>query len=68
MKSTKRILFDSHAILKRLQKEAGYDKVKSLILACGDKSITGYMSQINLGEVYYKAIRKVGLDEAKGFL
>lgn len=68
MKSTKQILFDSHAILKWLQKEAGYDKVKSLILACGDKSITGYMSQINLGEVYYKAIRAVGLDEAKGFL
>ena len=30
--------------------------------------MTGYMSQINLGEVYYKTIRVVGPDEARGFL
>lgn len=68
MKSTKRILFDSHAILRWVQKEAGYKKVKSMIVACREKSMTGYMSQINLGEVYYKTIRVVGLDEARGFL
>ena len=68
MKSTKRILFDSHAILKWMQKEAGYKKVKSMIIACREKSMKGYMSQINLGEVYYKTIRAVGLGEAKNFL
>ena len=68
MKSTKRILFDSYAILKWVQKEAGYDKVKSMLTACREKSITGYMSQINLGEVYYKTISAVGLDEARAFL
>jgi ribonuclease VapC len=51
-----------------MQKETGYKKVKSMIIACRDKSMKGYMSQINLGEVYYKTIRAVGLDEAKNFL
>ena len=68
MKSKRQILFDAHAILKWTQKEAGYQKVRSVMIACRDKSVTGYMNQINLGEVYYKTIRAVGIDEAKSFL
>ena len=68
MKPTKRILFDAHAILKWTQKEAGYQKVRSLMLACRDESVTGYMNQINLGEVYYKTIRAVGKHPAQDFL
>lgn len=68
MKSTKRILFDAHAILKWTQKEAGYQRVRSRMIECRDMSVTGYMNQINLGEVYYKAIRTVGIDNAKIFL
>ncbi len=64
----KRILFDAHAILKWTQKERGYQKVKSLLIACRNQSARGYMNQINLGEVYYKTIRAVGLEEAKKFL
>jgi len=67
-KSMKKILFDAHAILKWTREEPGYQKVKSLIISCRDKSIIGYMSQINLGEVYYKTIRAVGIDKAKIFL
>jgi ribonuclease VapC len=66
--STSRILFDSHAILKWTQMEPGFKKVKSFIEACRDKSMTGYMNQINLGEVYYKTIRAVGIDRARDFL
>jgi ribonuclease VapC len=61
----KKILFDAHAILKWTQKEKGYQKVKSLLLACRDQSAMGYMNQINLGEVYYKTIRAVGIERAK---
>ena len=68
IKSTKRILFDSHAILKWTQMEPGYKKVKSFIEACRDKSLSGYMNQINLGEVYYQTIRAVGVDKARDFL
>jgi ribonuclease VapC len=64
----KRILFDAHAILKWTQKERGYQKVKSLLVACREQSALGYMNQINVGEVYYKTIRAVGLEEAKNFL
>lgn len=64
----KRILFDAHAILKWTQKEAGYEKVKSLMLGCRDGSTTGYMNLLNLGEVYYKSIRTAGAQKAKAFL
>ena len=64
----KRILFDAHAILKWTQKERGYQKVRSLLVACREQSALGYMNQINLGEVYYKTIRAAGLEEAKIFL
>ncbi|MFH1337229.1 MAG: type II toxin-antitoxin system VapC family toxin [Candidatus Zixiibacteriota bacterium] len=62
------ILFDAHAVLRWTQKERGYQKVKNLLMACRDQSATGYMNQINLGEVYYKTIRAVGIDRAKEFL
>lgn len=64
----KRILFDSHAILKWTQMEAGYETVRSLVLGCRDLSVTGFMSYINLGEVYYKSIRTAGTEKAKAFL
>lgn len=64
----KKILFDAHAILKWTQKEKGYKRVKSLLIECRNQSVLGYMNQINLGEVYYKTIRVVGLDGAKKFL
>ena len=64
----KKILFDAHAILKWTQKEKGYQKVKSFLLACRDQGAIGYMNQINLGEVYYKTIRAVGTARAKEFL
>ena len=64
----KRILFDSHAILKWTQKEAGYEKVKRFMLGCRDGSVTGYMNLLNLGEVYYKSIRTAGDEKAKAFL
>jgi predicted nucleic acid-binding protein len=64
----KRILFDSHAILRWTQKEKGYQKVKALLIECRDQSATGYMNQVNVGEVYYKTIRAVGLETAKKFL
>jgi ribonuclease VapC len=64
----KRILFDAHAILKWTQKEKGYQKVKALLVECRNQTATGYMNQVNVGEVYYKTIRAVGLQEAKKFL
>jgi predicted nucleic acid-binding protein len=64
----KQIVFDAHAILKWTQQEAGYKKVKSMMIDCREGSLNGYMCWINLGEVYYKTIRAAGLDGAKTFL
>jgi predicted nucleic acid-binding protein len=63
----KKIVFDAHAILKWTQKETGYQKVKSQLIACREQSALGYMNQINLGEVYYQTIRAIGLEEAQKF-
>jgi predicted nucleic acid-binding protein len=64
----KKIVFDAHAILKWTQKETGYQKVKSQLIACREQSALGYMNQINLGEVYYHTTRAIGLEEAQKFL
>jgi ribonuclease VapC len=48
--------------------ESGYKKVKSLLKACQDATCEGFINQINLGEVYYKSIRAVGIERARQFL
>jgi ribonuclease VapC len=48
--------------------ESGYKKVKSLLKSCQDGTLTGFICQINLGEVYYKSIRAVGIERARQFL
>ena len=65
---TKRIVFDAHAILRWTQKEPGYQKVKSLMVACREGSVSGYVNRINLGEVHYKTIRVLGPEGAKDFM
>jgi ribonuclease VapC len=62
---TKRILFDSFAILKYYQDEAGADKVEKLLRSAERGAIGAFMSEINLGEVYYLTIRRIGLEPAK---
>jgi ribonuclease VapC len=64
----KSILFDSYAVLRWVQKEKGYEKVRALLQACREQSLKGYMNQVNLGEVYYLIIRRTGLPKAKTFL
>jgi predicted nucleic acid-binding protein len=65
---TKRIVFEAHAILRWTQKESGYQKVKSLMVACREGSVSGYMNRINLGEVHYKTIRVLGRAGARDFM
>ena len=62
---TKRILFDSFAILKYYQDEAGADKVQKLLRSAQRGAIKAFMSEINLGEVYYLTIRRIGLEPEK---
>ena len=64
----KRILFDSYAILKFYQDEDGADEVERLLVSTHRGDVSGFMSEINLGEVYYMTIRRLGLEQAKEYL
>ncbi len=64
----KDILFDSHAILKFYQDEDGADKVENLLISSREGGLKSYISEINLGEIYYKIIRRLGLASAKNHL
>ncbi len=61
----KTILFDSYAILKFHQDEPGADNVEKLLTAAQQGSLKAFMSEINLGEVYYMNIRRLGIDVAQ---
>jgi ribonuclease VapC len=62
---TKNILFDSFAILKYYQDETGAEKVENLLRSAQRDLLKAFMSEINLGEVYYLTIRRIGLEPAK---
>ena len=64
----KNILFDSYAILKFYQNEPGADKVEKFLISSQQKNSKAYISEINLGEVYYMTIRRLGLEPAKNIL
>jgi ribonuclease VapC len=66
--SMKNVVFDSHAILKFAQDEAGADKVEELLKASEDGKIRAFINEINLGEVYYITIRRLGVESAGRFL
>ncbi len=64
----KSILFDSHAILKFYQDEDGADKVEESLISSRQGDLNAFMSEINLGEVYYMTIRRLGLASAREYL
>jgi ribonuclease VapC len=64
----KSILFDSHAILKFTQDEKGAELVEQFLHNSQKGRLKAYMSEINLGEVYYQTIRKIGLHPAQEFI
>lgn len=64
----KAIIFDSHAILRFSQDEAGADRVEELLVASRRGDLKAYINEINLGEIYYMTIRRIGLESAKGYL
>ena len=64
----KSILFDSYAILEYVQDAAGADQVEQLLRSAAENDFQAYMSEINLGEVYYLSIRRIGLQAATDHL
>jgi predicted nucleic acid-binding protein len=62
------VVFDSHAVLKFAQDEAGANLVEELLTASRDRKIRAFINEINLGEIYYITIRKIGVESAREFL
>jgi len=66
--SMKSVVFDSHAILRFAQDESGADRVAELLEAAENGKIQAFLNEINLGEVFYITVRRLGLESASRFL
>ena len=64
----KPVVLDSYALIAYLNKEQGYDKVSEIFEKCIDADEYAFMCVVNLGEVYYHALRVGGEPKAKLFL
>jgi ribonuclease VapC len=64
----KSVTFDSHAILESAQNEAGADQVEDLLHASEEGRVRAFVNEINLGEVYYITMRRLGTESARRFL
>lgn len=53
-------LFDSHALLKLLQREPGHEKVVRLLEQSRRSNAPNYLNAINLGEIVYSTKRTFG--------
>ena len=59
------IVFDSFAILSFLKGDPGSDQVEEYLLKVHGKQATGYISAVNLCEVYYIVVREKGHEDAE---
>jgi len=65
--SRKRLL-DSYALLAYLNKEAGFEKVKTHLAIAQESGNFITMNEINIGETYYILHRKRGAEKADYFI
>ena len=62
------ILFDAYAVLVYVQDEAGASRVEEVLVEAGGGQRRALIQKINLGEVFYQTIRRIGEEEAGRFL
>ncbi len=53
-------VLDTHGLLVFLEKEPGFEKVKSLFVAALEEDNNLLMTSVNFGEVYYIILREFG--------
>lgn len=59
------VVFDSFALLSFLRGEADSNQVKEYLLKVQNKQAIGYISAVNLCEVYYIVMREKGYEDAE---
>ena len=61
-------LLDSYALLAYLNKEAGFEKVRSVLADAQKSGLPVLMNELNVGETYYILHRKRGHEQAEYFI
>jgi ribonuclease VapC len=61
----KPVVLDSYALIAYLNKEEGYNKVAEIFEKCAEADEYSLMCVVNLGEVYYHALRVGGEQKAR---
>lgn len=59
-----KIVVDAHVLLRFLQDEEGAEIVEQHLKKAHMGEVNLYMSEINLGEVYYMTVRRIGVEPA----
>jgi predicted nucleic acid-binding protein len=54
----KKVVFDSYALIAFFRQEKGYELVRDLLVKMANDESEGYITTINVGEVYYMISRK----------
>jgi ribonuclease VapC len=54
----KKIVFDSFALIAFFRKEEGYELVRDLLVKISNDETEGYITTVNIGEIYYMISRK----------
>jgi len=55
-----RRILDAHALVAFLEKEPGYEVIKTMFVAAVEKEEPLLMTTVNFGEVYYLVLRECG--------
>lgn len=64
----KRYTFDSYSLLAFLKNESGADKVEALLSEISNGKADGYVSVVNLAELFYIISREKSNDEAEAVI
>ncbi len=54
----KKVVFDSYALISFFRQEPGYEVVRNLLVKMAADECEGYITTVNIGEVYYMIARK----------
>lgn len=61
----KKIIFDSYAFIALFREEKGFELVRDLLVKMANNESEGYISAINVGEVFYMISRKSNAKNAQ---
>jgi len=61
----KKVVFDSFALIALFRQEPGYELVRDLLVKISSEDSEGYISAINVGEIYYMISRKSNTKNAE---